>query len=334
MGIKGLTQFIKEKSPECIQSENICTFKDKTFAIDTSIFLYQSLSHVRANGEYLRNSEGKIVSHIIGLFDKTVHYLSFGIKPIFVLDGKPPPEKWECIQERNKRAQECKEKMLTETNETEKHKLEKGTIRITKEYIDDLKRLFSLMGVSYIQGESEAESYAGELCRMGYVDAVISEDMDTLVYGCPTLIRRCLDRKEKRKEVVTTFQLSTLLQDLEMDLAQFTDLCILCGCDYCDTLPGIGPKRAYQYLKKYETIEGMIESGKFEIPDSFRNRYEKARELFRMYYEKVTPEEVPVQRSEIDYDNLSNYLIHECGMNEHRVKRSLSKIQRASVVVS
>ena len=114
--------------------------------------------------------------------------------------------------------------MLTETNDTEKKKLEKGTIRITKEYVDDLKRLFSLMGVSYIQSDSEAESYAGELCRMGYVDAVISEDMDTLVYGCHTLIRRCLDRKEKRKEVVTTFQLSTLLQDLEMDLAQFTDL--------------------------------------------------------------------------------------------------------------
>ena len=79
------------------------------------------------------------------------------------------------------------------TNDSkEQQNLEKGTIRIKKEYIDDLKNLFNLMGVSYIQADGEAEAYASELCRIGYVDAVVTEDMDTLAYGCPVLIRNCI----------------------------------------------------------------------------------------------------------------------------------------------
>ena len=31
-------------------------------------------------------------------------------------------------------------------------------------------------------------------------------------------------------------------------LFQFIDLCKLLGCDYCDSIRGIGPKRAYDLL--------------------------------------------------------------------------------------
>ena len=334
MGIKCLTQLLKDKAPSSIKQVNICEFTGKRFAIDTSIFVYRSLSNVRYQGDYLRNKEGKIVSHIIGLFDKSVHYLSFGIQPIYVLDGKPPPEKWACIQERNKKAQECKDQLDTADATgvmlaSDKEKLEKGTIRINKYHIQDLQTLFHLMGVSYIQSDSEAESYAGELCRMGYVDAVVSEDMDTLVYGCYTLIRKCLDRKEKRKEVVTTFQLSMALEELQLTLSEFRDLCILCGCDYCTTIPKIGYQRAYQHIQTYKSIEGMIDSGKFEIPESFLNSYQGARDLFTMYMDKLPKESIPIMSSTIDYEKLQDYLVNECGMSLKRVMTSLGKIKRA-----
>lgn len=331
MGIKYLTQLLKDKAPSSIQTTNICEFSGKRLAIDTSIFLYRSLTNVRIQGDYIRNKEGKVVSHIIGLFDKCVHYLSFGIQPIYILDGKPPPEKWGCIQERNKKAKDCKDKLeATDISDKDKEKLEKGTIRIKKEYIDDLKTLFGLMGVSYIQSNSEAESYAGELCRMGYVDAVVSEDMDTMVYGCPILIRKCLDRKEKRKEVVTTFHLANALQELNMTLAQFTDMCILCGCDYCDTLPKIGSQRAFQNIQKYGSIEQIIDSDNFEVPDSFREKYKPARDLFTMFTEKLERDSLPIVSSPIDYEGLTSYLVDGCGMNPKRVNTSLSKIKRAN----
>ena len=37
-------------------------------------------------------------------------------------------------------------------------------------------------------------------------------------------------------------------------------MCILCGCDYCDTIRGIGQVKAYQFIQKYHTIEKVIEN--------------------------------------------------------------------------
>ena len=45
----------------------------------------------------------------------------------------------------------------------------------------------------------EGEAIAAKLCRIGYVDYVLTEDMDTLVYGSPKLIRNCLDKSLKEK---------------------------------------------------------------------------------------------------------------------------------------
>ena len=57
MGIKSLTQLIKQKSPDSIQHVNLYTLKDKKVAIDISILLYKSLINVRYNGDYLRNKD-------------------------------------------------------------------------------------------------------------------------------------------------------------------------------------------------------------------------------------------------------------------------------------
>tara|TARA_B110001469_G_C9646685_1_gene327157 strand:- start:3186 stop:4070 length:885 start_codon:yes stop_codon:yes gene_type:complete len=276
----------------------------------------------------LYNKEDKVVSHIIGLFHKTVQYLSIGIRPIYILDGKPPEEKGACIQIRNKRAQECRDKIAQTVDPVEKQRLASMSIRINKSHIDDLKHLFNLMGVSYIQSDSEAESYAGELCRIGYVDAVVSEDMDTLLYGPTTLIRQCIDKSIKRKDAITTFNMDKILQDFQMTMAEFTDVCILCGCDYCCTIPTIGYQRAYQNIKAYGSIENIISSGKYTIPDEFKANYPRARELFQIFRDKLEPDTIPIVSSEIQYDELHAYLVQGCDMNPNIVKNALTKIQR------
>ena len=97
MGIHSLTSLIKSKSPNSIETTALYTLRNKKVAIDTSIFLYKSLANIRSHGNYIRNKEGKIISHIIGIFNKTIQYLSFGIKPIYIFDGKPPLEKKEIL---------------------------------------------------------------------------------------------------------------------------------------------------------------------------------------------------------------------------------------------
>ena len=39
---------------------------------------------------------------------------------------------------------------------------------------------------------------------------------------------------------------------------QFIDLCILMGCDYCDSIKGIGPKRAIELIKQHRSIDNII----------------------------------------------------------------------------
>lgn len=64
-------------------------------------------------------------------------------------------------------------------------------------------------------------------------------------------------------------------------LLQFIDLCILLGCDYCESIRGIGPKRAVELIKQFDNIETIlknIDTKKYTVPEEWN--YKQARELF------------------------------------------------------
>ena len=126
--------------------------------------------------------------------------------------------------------------MENATNQEDKDKYEKSSLRITKEMVDDVKKMLEYFGIDWIHPDGEAEAYASELCRIGYVDYVLTEDMDTLVYGCPRLIRNCTDKSLKRKDIVSIFEDDKVIEGLELKDDEFIDFCIFCGCDYCDSI--------------------------------------------------------------------------------------------------
>tara|TARA_B100001094_G_C18161195_1_gene789463 strand:+ start:1171 stop:2184 length:1014 start_codon:yes stop_codon:yes gene_type:complete len=330
MGIRSLTSLIKQKSPNSIQTTSLYTLKDKKVAIDASIFLYKSLANVRSNGDYLRNKDGKVVSHIIGILNKTIQYITLGITPIYIFDGKPPLEKKFVLDERNKKANESKILSEQSTSLEEKHKHEKNSIRIKKHHIDDLKQLFDFMGVSYIHPDGEAEAYASELCRIGYVDYVVTEDMDTLVYGCPRMIRNCLDKSIKRKDVVSIIDLDVILTDFNMNMKEFIDMCIICGCDYCTTIPKVGTVRAYNYIHKYKTIDSFIDSKQCStIPQEFIDNFQKARELFDIFKQKIQIDDIPIHNSTYQFNEFQSYLLDECGLSEKKITVICNKLNNS-----
>ena len=327
MGIRSLASLIKQKSPNSIQTTALYSLSGKRVAVDTSIFLYKSLSNYRHNGEYLKNKDGKIVSHIVGIFYKTIQYLAVGITPIYIFDGKPPVEKKEVLLERSKKAEESKILSQTTENPEEALKHEKSSIRAKKHHIDDIKQLFDLMGISYIHPDGEAEAYASELCRIGFVDYVVTEDMDTLAHGCPKMIRNCMDRSIKRKDVVSVIDLEDILKNFNMNMKEFLDLCILCGCDYCPSIPKVGTVRSFNYIQNFRNIEALIESKKCNnIPDEFIQKYDNSRKLFEVFKDKIDLENLPIHSSSCDYDKLNDYLINDCAISEKRVENALKKI--------
>ena len=80
---------------------------------------------------------------------------------------------------------------------------------------------------------------------------------------------------------------------------QFIDLCILLGCDYCDSIKGIGPKRAMDLIKQHRNLETVlknIDRNKYSVADDWM--YNEARQLF-LEPEVANPDEIEVSFSHI-----------------------------------
>ncbi len=67
----------------------------KTLAVDAHGDLYQFLALIRLrDGTPLQDSQGRVTSHLSGLFFRTTRLISeHKLKLAFVFDGTPPPEK-------------------------------------------------------------------------------------------------------------------------------------------------------------------------------------------------------------------------------------------------
>lgn len=329
MGIKGLTQLIKQHSPDAINTANLHKLSGKTVAIDASLFMYKMLINVRRSDQsYFKSQDGKVVSHITGIFYKTANYLAVNIKPIYVFDGKPPENKGGVLKNRNDKVANAKAAMdNNELSEEQKNNLEKQTVRLTKQHVDDIKHLLDLMGVTYVHADGEAEAYASEMCRKGMVDYVVTEDMDTLAFGCPRMIRSCLDKSIRRSDIISIITLEDVLSGFGMNYSEFLDMCILCGCDYCENLPRVGNKTAFNHIKKMKTIEGVLPKIKV-VPEDYEFKYKESRRLFRMYHDTLNLDELNIHHSEIQFDELFDYLTKTCSMSEKRVQNGIKKIKQ------
>ncbi|KAJ3357790.1 Elongation of fatty acids protein 2 [Entophlyctis luteolus] len=191
-------------------------------------------------------------------------------------------------------------------------KFSRRTVKVTREHNEDCKKLLKLMGVPYIEAPCEAEAQCAALAKAGKVYAAGSEDMDTLTFASPVLMRH-LTFSEARKLPVMEITLSKVLEGLEMTMEQFIDLCILLGCDYCDSIRGIGPTRAVSLIKEHKSIEGVLaklDKTKYPIPENWP--FSEARQLF------VKPDVTDVQDVDVkwelpDEEGVVKYLVGEKG---------------------
>lgn len=285
MGIKGLNGVIADHAPNAIKALDIKSFFGRKVAIDASMSLYQFLIAVRQqDGQQLQNETGETTSHLMGMFYRTLRIIDNGIKPLYVFDGAPPKLKSGELAKRIARnaqasadAEEAKE---TGTKE-DVDKFSRRTVRVTKQQNEEAKLLLKLMGIPYVEAPCEAEACCAQLAKEGKVYAAASEDMDTLCFSAPVLLRH-LTFSEARKEPISEIRLSKALEGLGMNMDQFIDMCILLGCDYCEPIRGIGPKKAVDLIIEHKNIETVLENikgSRYEVPADWP--FKDARELFQ-----------------------------------------------------
>ena len=328
MGVHNLMKFLEKHAPGAIRRTNIGNLLGRQIAIDASMQIYQFLVAVRQMSQQLVDPEGNPTSHLQGVMTRTIRFLTNGIKPIYVFDGKPPEMKSSELQKRAERKAEA-EKALAESieagNEEDADKFARRAVRMSHEHIEECKRLLDLMGVPYVQAPCEAEAECAALCRAGLAYATATEDMDALAHESPILIRHLSYSQGNQDEVIEINQ-KLVLEELQLTQEQFIDFCILCGCDYCDRIKGIGPQKAYSLIREYGTIEKILENidqKAHPLPEDFN--YEGARELFR-HHEVTT--DVRLKWGKPDLAGMKAFMCEQKGFSEARIENICQKLEK------
>lgn len=279
MGIKNLNFFLKSNASEGIQELNISSLSGDTIAIDTSIFLYKFMY----SGRFIDN-----------FMSQVGHFYSHNITPIYIFDGAPPKEKQEILNQRKEQKEKmyCKleELMATikakkkagedvKTLEKDYQSMKRKCISISRDDINNLKNMFDIFHVPYIQADSEADLLCCELYKQGVVNSCMSNDMDFLPSGCGKLVRNY-----NLSDEVSVYDLDIILEKLNLSYEQFVDFCILCGCDYSPKIHRLGAITAYNFIKEEVNIENILEKycgegKKFTVPENFD--YQQARVLLK-----------------------------------------------------
>ncbi|KAF7876728.1 hypothetical protein EAF04_001812 [Stromatinia cepivora] len=335
MGIKQLMSIIKDEAPDAVKEGEIKNQFGRKVAIDASMSIYSFLIAVRSGGEMLTNEEGETTSHLMGMFYRTLRIVDNGIKPVYVFDGAPPKLKSGELAKRFQRKATATEG-LEEAKETgtaeDIEKFSRRTVRVTREHNAECQKLLKLMGIPYIIAPTEAEAQCAVLARAGKVYAAASEDMDTLCFDSPILLRH-LTFSEQRKEPIQEVILEKVLTGLNMDRKQFVDLCILLGCDYLDPIPKVGPHTALKLIREHgdlETLVAWIKADKKErytIPEDWP--YQDARELFfNPDVRSADHEDCDFKWEAPDIEGLVKFLVVEKGFSEDRVRSAAQKLTK------
>jgi len=163
------------------------------------------------------------------------------ISPIFVFDGKPPPEKRRLINQRRILKKDAEKKYsdlqlllstasapLKQDIEIEMESLKKKFIRIKESDVSNVKSLMRAYGASYCDAEGEADKLCVYMVKTGKAWACLSDDMDMFVYGCPRVLRHV----SLLKHSAILYDLDLILGDLNMSMNDFRQVTVISGTDY------------------------------------------------------------------------------------------------------
>lgn len=255
MGVKGLSKFIKEHIPTAINKRKLSELSDSVVAIDTNYYIYK---YTISTTDFIK----KFASQYL-------HLTSFGIRPIYVFDGKPPSEKRRVIEKRKKVNQ-------------------RKNIESTNSSVKALKKFFKEYDIPYLECISEADFICSQLSRRDVIRGCISDDMDFLTLGCKYLYR---DYYQYSDEVVE-YSLGEILKEFTAE--QLIDISIFLGCDYCDRVQDSVNRchtiSVYDLFKTYDTLESvwdhLFNNGMFihideEKANKIRSQWFKAREILQ-----------------------------------------------------
>ncbi|KAL3616962.1 hypothetical protein CASFOL_039356 [Castilleja foliolosa] len=298
MGIQGLLPLLKSiMNPIHIKELEGCCV-----AVDTYSWLHKgafSCSTDLCKGQ----PTSKHIDYCMNRVNMLRHY---GVKPVLVFDGGHLPMKGD---QEIKRARSRKENLSraleheANGNRSAAYECFQKAVDISPSVAYDLIQVLKKENVSYVVAPYEADAQMTFLALDKRVDAVITEDSDLIAFGCPRIIYK-MDKFGQGVE----FKNEMLKYNKELNLAEFNqtmllEMCILSGCDYLPSLPGMGLKKAHTLIKKFKNHENVIKHLKYsniEVSPLYEESFKKAILTFKhqRVYDPVSEEIVHLSEPE------------------------------------
>jgi flap endonuclease-1 len=297
MGIKKLKKTLARHVPACVRALPLAAFANTRIAVDTPIYLYRFCS----TGRKIRGFENQIQL-----------FRQYNITPVYIFDGTHIEQKQGELDRRRKVRERDESKLLelqqqakrvgartftTDASSQDQQHVSLADMVLLQDKIDrvsrrvhnkpckqdyqDLKQLLTNQGIEHTTAPDDAEKMCARLVAEGQCDSVLSEDTDTLVFLANMCARgQMLTNLHYDGQRYTTecYDVRVMLEGLDMTPQQFTDACILSGCDFCSTIRGIGPVRAFNYMKTLPDIEAVLNTLRDDQYDLNKFVYQAARE--------------------------------------------------------
>jgi hypothetical protein len=232
MGVRNLNKFILENcSKKSVNNINFKMLSGKTIVIDISIYMYKF------------ESEKSLLENIYLMISI---FRFYGVVPVFIFDGKSSSLKSNTLKKRREVKKESAEKykLLVEKYENETsvsvrrnimediNKEQKNITRITHEHINRVKELIEAFGCVHYTSPSEADEMCVQMVMSGFAWACLSDDMDMFVYGCPRVLR-CFNILN---HTLMMYDMSLILNELDLSQESFREICVVSGTDYSDSI--------------------------------------------------------------------------------------------------
>ncbi|KAK2717105.1 hypothetical protein QYM36_007294 [Artemia franciscana] len=301
MGISGLIPFVKKSTREV----DLQSLKGQVAAVDAYCWLHKgafSCADKLIKGE-------KTDGYVIYCMKYVNLLLNCGLKPILVFDGQTLPSKAETEKKRRLTRATAKQKgkaLLAEGKYGEAVKHFQAAVDISPSMAFELIQACRSVNVDCIVAPYEADAQLAYLNKIGLAQVIITEDSDLIPFGCDKVLFKL--NLEGRGQLYDRSLLNESLgvRANSFTIERFRQMCILSGCDYLPSLPGIGLGKSMQFFSKLKPsadvyselslLPNYLKKSGLVVSKDYRERYEQADNtfLYQLVYDPVSRGIIPL----------------------------------------
>ncbi|KAF0308683.1 Exonuclease 1 [Amphibalanus amphitrite] len=243
MGITGLLPFLKKST----RPASVREFSGGTAAVDAYSWLHKGA--FACADRLVRGEPTDVYVHYCLKYVNML--LAHGLKPVLVFDGRNLPSKADTEAKRRegrKKYRALAADHLRAGRDREARECFQRCVDVTPAMARELIKACRARGVDCVVAPYEADAQLAFLARNGLADLIITEDSDLVLFGCPLILFKMDAAGNGQLVEAAALPLSLGASADKFSLERLRLACIISGCDYQASLPGVGLGKASKLL--------------------------------------------------------------------------------------